>query len=270
MKLPNEILEKIFIHLEIEVIIGLGASFDFIAKKKYENEVKFLEHDDVPFLWNNVWMDAVEHGRLDVVKWLHKNKKEMNDKSVYECDCECDVKNSSLIDFAAGYGQLEIIEWFLKNNKSMKWTPCAMVNAIHGGHFEMVKWLHMNRHKTPYNCNTNCALEIADLVGEMEIFKWIHTHREDGISNTGAFIIAAERGLLEAVKWLHKYSHQKLILRAIQLAEDNEHVHVVEWLSHNPKELNSSVTCTGLTKKGNMCKNVAKYGDFCGIHRNNI
>ena len=68
--------------------------------------------------------DAVQYGRLDLVKWFYMKN--------------CTVKNA--IDYAGEYGHLEIVKW-LHENRTEGCTTYAMDYAAEYGHMGIVKWL---------------------------------------------------------------------------------------------------------------------------------
>ena len=72
---------------------------------------------------------AARNGHLEVVTWLHQNRKE---------GC-----TTWAMDFAAANGHLEVLKWLYQNRKE-GCTEDAMEFAKENGHFEIVKWLCQN------------------------------------------------------------------------------------------------------------------------------
>src|SRR5436853_597171 len=69
---------------------------------------------------------ADRNGHLEVVKWLHQNRKE---------GC-----SEWAMDHAAEYGHLEVVKW-LHQNRTEGCTIRAMNCAAENHHLEVVKWL---------------------------------------------------------------------------------------------------------------------------------
>ena len=69
---------------------------------------------------------AAMNGHLDVVKWLHENRKE-----------GCTI---NAMDWGAKFGHLDIVIW-LHDNRTEGCTTNAMDWAGGYGHLEVVKWL---------------------------------------------------------------------------------------------------------------------------------
>ena len=86
---------------------------------------------------------AATNGYLEIVKWLHANKKE---------GCTTDA-----MDWAADNNHLEIVKW-LHLNRHEGCTTYAMDYAAANNHLEMVKWLHENRKE---GCTTTAAKNIV-------------------------------------------------------------------------------------------------------------
>ena len=97
---------------------------------------------------------AASNGHLEVVKWLHENRKE---------GC-----TYWAMDYAASNGHLEIVKW-LHYNRTEGCSVNAMNYAATYGHLEIVKWLHENREE---GCTT-WAMDWASCNGHSEIVKWL-------------------------------------------------------------------------------------------------
>ncbi|RLN83836.1 hypothetical protein BBJ28_00020071 [Nothophytophthora sp. Chile5] len=121
-----------------------------------------FENCELPIEGCTTWaMDtAARHGRLDMVKWLHANRRE---------GC-----TTTAMDLAARDGHLEVVKW-LHDNRNEGCTVKAMNGAAINGHLDVVKWLHENRSE---GC---CADTMADAAknGHLEVVKWLHKHRSE-------------------------------------------------------------------------------------------
>ena len=131
------------------------------SKKNWNTDdlrmIKSLYRLKIPYYNYNGYnhMDyAAYNGYIEVVKWLHENRKE---------GC-----TTNAMDYAAIKGNLEVIKW-LHYNRKEGCTKCAMDWAASNGHLEVVKWLHENR-KEGYT--TNAMLWTASK-GHIKMIKWL-------------------------------------------------------------------------------------------------
>lgn len=105
---------------------------------------------------------AAKSGHFKIVKWLWYNT-------------VIDTTLTSAIDWCAHWGHFEIIKWMYTNCK-IKYTYAAIVNAVAGGYFDIVKWLDSERPdmlKTNF-CFTS-ALHWAQQYGYTEIINWLES-----------------------------------------------------------------------------------------------
>jgi len=128
------------------------------------------------------WEFACKKGYLDVVKFLHKNRKE---------GC-----TTIAMDQAALQGHLDVVK-FLHKNRKEGCTINAMSWAANSGHLDVVKFLHENRKE---GCST-WAMDWAAGQGHIEVVQWLHENRKEGYTIRAMFW-AAFNGHLEMVKWL--------------------------------------------------------------------
>src|SRR6476661_2624364 len=137
--LPIELQLLILEKLPFEKVVGIDHIVD---KKLYVESI-------------HTWNWAAMNGHLNVIKWLHENKKE-----------GCTTR---AMDWAADHGHLEIVKWLHENRKE-GCTTGAMDRAATNSHLEVVKWLHENRKE---GCTT-WAIDCAAVNGHLEIVKWLH------------------------------------------------------------------------------------------------
>src|SRR3989344_4330254 len=86
---------------------------------------------------------AVANGHLEIVKWLHENRKDIKSFTLGTCG---GVQRA--MDRAAERGHLETIKWLHENRNDIGTYGCttyAMNNASANGHLEIVKFLYENR-----------------------------------------------------------------------------------------------------------------------------
>ena len=129
--------------------------------------------------------NAAENGHLQVVEWLHYNRKD---------GC---TKNA--MHRAAMNGHLTMVEW-LHRNRSEGCTRDAMDHAAKNGHLQIIQWLHHNRTE---GCTKN-AMDAAARNGHLDIVEWLHMNRLEGCTHT-AINLAAENDYPEIVKFLHRH-----------------------------------------------------------------
>ena len=137
MKLPKEIEDKILLQLDFDKVVHLENYYT--TMKVYNPKI-------------HTWSWAASNGHLDVIEWLHLNRKE---------GCTRDAMN-----FAAHNGHLHIVKWLHENRKE-GCTKEAMDWAA--GYLEIVKWLHKNRTE---GC-TRDAMDWAAQNGHFYVVEWL-------------------------------------------------------------------------------------------------
>jgi hypothetical protein len=108
---PLEIIDLIILHTDFETSIRLNN--EYTLKKLYNPD-------------KHSWYWAAYKGHLEVVEWLHKNRKE---------GCP-----TWAMEFAARYGHLKVVE-FLHKNRKEGCTTRAMNLAAANGHLDIVEYL---------------------------------------------------------------------------------------------------------------------------------
>ncbi|EGG18665.1 ankyrin repeat-containing protein [Cavenderia fasciculata] len=111
--------------------------------------------------WDALTFDlAAVAGKLDIVKFLHENKK------------ACTIKT---MDHAAEFGNLDIVQ-FLHFNRTEGCTIQAMDISKN---LEVIKFLHFNRTE---GCTTKC-MDNAARRGDIETVEWLHKNRTEGCTD---------------------------------------------------------------------------------------
>ena len=128
--------------------------------------------------------DAARHGHIDVVKWLHGNRREGFTKWA--------------MNWAAKNGHIDVVKWLHENRKE-GCTTYAMDGAATNGHLDIVKWLHENRIE---GCTTY-AMDNAASDGKFEVARWLRDNRNEGCT-TWAMDRAAMEGRTGSIRWMHE------------------------------------------------------------------
>ena len=157
-RLPSDIIEYITSYLDNKDYFScLCSSKIFNLKdlnkvtvhnylyRKYKNEdiddlsrlgdlkgVQFLTSTG-NFACTDAMDNAAANGHLEIVKWLHENRKDIKG---FAC-------TTNAMDYAALNGYLETVKWLHENGYAC--TTDAMNWAAARGHLEIVKFLHENR-----------------------------------------------------------------------------------------------------------------------------
>ncbi|KAH9115873.1 hypothetical protein AeMF1_010126 [Aphanomyces euteiches] len=128
-------------------------------------------------------VDAIVHGRLDVLEVLHQRK---------------DFKSMlvPLIDLAACYGQVPVVKFFVEKGYG-GCSTFTMDDAARNGHLEVVKWLHEH---SAQGC-TFRAVDYAAEFGHEEVIRFLLDNRDEGFS-INAVENAAANGFLSLVDYL--------------------------------------------------------------------
>jgi len=155
----------------------------------------------------NAMDSAAANGHLDVVEFLHENRRE---------GC-----TTSAMDKAAQNGHLEVVK-FLHENRTEGCSAYAMNQAAKNGHLDMVEWLHFNRTE---GCTTE-AMNAAAKYGHLEIVTFLHTNRAEGCT-TWAMDAAHD---LKVLRWLDENRREGFTSRALLNAAAQSDLEMLLWL----------------------------------------
>jgi ankyrin repeat protein len=175
---------------------------------------------------------AADHGRLEIVQWLHDDLGERRMGAAFEK--------------AAQNGDLTMLKW-LHERGCEGCTTSAMDGAARKGFLEVVKWLHSNRSE---GC-TKAAMDRAAQNGHLDVVAWLHEHRTEGCT-TQAMDKAAGFGFLDVVKWLDSHRTEGCTFAAMDSAGENGHLDVVVWLSANRTEACTTTAMDTSAARGNF------------------
>lgn len=175
--LPTEIIQLILQYLPFEELVAFDIDFEFIVHKKYNPNL-------------HTWRWAARNGHLEVLEWLHLNRKIGYDEDViayaacnghlhavkflHENKTELCTRNNAM-NWAAGYGHLEVVKWLYFNSTEVR-TWEAINYAARNGRLDIVKWLYFNSKVCPYLKREVCiehAIKSAACEGYMEVVKWL-------------------------------------------------------------------------------------------------
>jgi len=139
---------------------------------------------------HNMLIASIEGDHFDIFNWI---------VGKYYTTVNISWLLNSNVSTAAGeYGRLNIIK-LLHTYGSL--TYGTFIGAIHGGHLDILKWLHEYAEK--YICKSGSAyMTNAARYGHFEMLRWLHTI---GYSwNENICEAAAKNGHFEMLKWLHE------------------------------------------------------------------
>jgi hypothetical protein len=179
---------------------------------------------------------SVVHEHVHIVKWLLPFSKCQHDNLIQMAISSGNIelvdafqsprrKRFSIIQAAKG-GHLEMIKSLHKRDMA-ELDALAIDAAASGGHLETVCWLH--QHVTHGRCTTN-AMDNAALHGHFDVVRFLHINRCEGCS-TNAMDGAAKNGHLQIVRFLDKYRIEGCSTKALEYASSNGHLHVVVYLT---------------------------------------
>ena len=163
--------------LKVKFAMNMNRALYAAAKNGHLDTVIWFK-DYLPSL-GEAYCGAGEGGHLDILKWLKKNN------TGYR-------RNPS--QFAAKSGNLEALLWFKENG--FPWTQETINGAAIGGKLET--YLYLVNNGAPVN--TTYITDYASCSGNIQLIEYLHKSGR----KTKSCAIAAEKGHLEAVKWLRK------------------------------------------------------------------
>lgn len=184
------------------------------AEKGRLDILSWVHETGVPCYCTTEAMDqAAANGHLAVVRWLHENRTEGG-------TCEA-------MDLAAGGGHLEIVKWLHENRKE-GCSERATEDAAEGGHLHVLRWLHSNELLLPSCWALSCAAENGHLPVVRWLFETTTFEHDIGTAVWGA----TKAGHLHVIKYLQSICQWMNTDKAIRLAAQDGHGHVVLWLSN--------------------------------------
>eukprot|EP00639_Heterosigma_akashiwo_P015001 CAMPEP_0206372396 /NCGR_PEP_ID=MMETSP0294-20121207/7082_1 /ASSEMBLY_ACC=CAM_ASM_000327 /TAXON_ID=39354 /ORGANISM="Heterosigma akashiwo, Strain CCMP2393" /LENGTH=262 /DNA_ID=CAMNT_0053819763 /DNA_START=171 /DNA_END=959 /DNA_ORIENTATION=- len=164
-------------------------------------------------------------------------------------------------DLAAKNGHLSMIKVFNEVESFQKSQPRKdpMVWASAWGHLDVVKYLHTscneklqdslvldlaaaNNHlgtaQYLHDQGAPCShigMDLAAWRGHLPVVEWLHANRSEGCTKS-AMDLAAQEGHLSVVEWLHFNRQEGCTTKAMDQAGLNGHLPVVQFLSLHRRE----------------------------------
>ena len=132
-------------------------TMDEIAASGLLSLLQNFEHDSSVRFTKNAMNFAAKNGHLNVVIWLHENRKE---------GC-----TTLAMDFASRSGHYEVVEW-LHFNRQEGCTERALNWAVENEHFKIVKFLCAYRSEI----DAEKAGKLAKANGSKKIMNWLELH----------------------------------------------------------------------------------------------
>lgn len=162
---------------------------------------------------------AIRKGHFDLFKWVMEKNDWTHNKSAEDIE--------TYLYFAASYGQLDILKYLFENelsfffpSSSLSWLiTCAALN----GHLNIIIWLRQMNISTFHTD----ACSIAADRGYLGVLQWLH---KNGCPwNEEVCIKAASRGHLNILQWALRNGcpYNNLML---QKAVKYGMIHVLDWL----------------------------------------
>lgn len=160
------------------------------------------------------------NGQLDVLKWW---------QTEYLSD-EPDV-HELLVRAAVLHGHLRILEWLLEGDENLQIIH-DMEPALYFQHRHIADWIHSRNPRILLKVAYNDAAKRGDL----EFIRWMEHQPEDSYIigsrlRLGCIMDAVIGGHMEVLQWAHE--RDPLIFHNIEmdLAAENGHLHVLQWLA---------------------------------------
>ncbi|RLN72003.1 hypothetical protein BBJ28_00007407 [Nothophytophthora sp. Chile5] len=131
------------------------------------------------------------------------------------------------VEEAARYGRLQVLVWLHEHHDHVFWGANELRFAVGGNHFEVARWLQENT-KPPSRLK---AMNLAAARGNLELVQWLHEVRQEASSS--AATKAAEGGHLDLLKWMDKHHLCRLEGVPLDVAAAQGHLKVVKWLQRS-------------------------------------
>ena len=235
LALTSKVLNDIFIEVngnqckkEAELYRELYANKDgkTLIRLAFEHGLLYLVIDlfkniQTPIVLSDKTM-AHAASNLEIVKWLHENKK--GGAFTYGAMCHAAANNC-----------LDVVK-YLYENKLVTPSSIVMDTAVNFGHLEIVKWLHekIGSDTSGISVTSDTSVPVIDIAiqnGHLDIAKWLYGRGYK--IQTSMVFQAAKQGRLDIIKWLEEIGEIRkydFTWDAIDEAAGNGHLNTVKWL----------------------------------------
>jgi hypothetical protein len=157
--------------------------------------------------------EAARGGHLEVLQWARANGCEWDEVTCWS---------------AAAGGHLEVLQWARVNG--CEWDEFTCWFSAAGGHLEVLQWARANGCEWD---STTCSRAAAG--GHLEVLQWARANGCEWDEETCR--LAAGRGHLEVLQWARAHGCEWDEEECERLAQENEHVTVVEWMEEQRRQV---------------------------------
>lgn len=193
--------EEVILHSDIISVFSLSCTAKSLCIFRPKNVDLFIQ--------------AVSHGYLEILKWLHTDKLDPH-----------------IANVAALAGHLDILEWYFSITNAL--PEKVSFYAAQGGHISIYKWLPLvNRLDRDYLT--------AASYGELELLKYML--EEKPYFSSDLCNNAASNGKVETLEWLLNNGHEYIPQRELEIYRD--HIRILELLESKGYALHPKVCETG-------------------------
>ncbi|CAK4081521.1 unnamed protein product [Aphanomyces euteiches] len=168
-------------------------------------------------------------------------------------DITCD---GSFLAFAASVGHVEAVRYLLQHHPTHHGP--AILQATQHGHFDVLELFHNIESTDGF---TSYVMNLAAARGFLNIVRFLHDNRKEGCTHQ-AMDNAAKNGHLDIVKFLHAHRTEGCTTDAMDDAASSGHLDVVQFLHEKRTE-----GCTQKAMDGAVCGGHDSVFHFLHTHR---
>lgn len=244
--LPRSDIQSCFIAHQLNQRAKVGSGLPGLPERRVEGRT-------VPYTSEDYIANAARHGYIDLLKWIHYHYMQVDPHfsdlggisihnghvAVFQWLVEsCNLDIDFYTIRSAAVHSLDVLRWTLTKTSNIKFhvlgsgsvkdiaENCLLpaVAATHGN-IQMLDWLVSQGVRIGHDIYSCAAIK-----GHINVLQWGIDH---GVprNESSAYAFAAQSGQLEALKWLENHFFP-LTVMAYQLAKDNGHTHIVNWLDY--------------------------------------
>eukprot|EP01133_Synstelium_polycarpum_P018236 gene18236-21818_t len=223
-----------------------GKAIDLAARAGHLSIVKMLAEKRCRIVKAFGAVGAASGGHMDIIEWLHENSPQ--------------VITNEVMDKAARYGRLEIVQYL--NDNGYECSDNALQGSLLAGHLQVTKYLLENRSERGDEEMVYRVVE-SNPPNLLEIITYLATYPEITL-NSDTFDVAASKGNLDVVKFLHQNCTSGCSEEAMTYALIYNHVPVYTFLHENRTEGCAANTMAQLAGNGSSLESIVflheKYG----------
>ncbi|EFA75853.1 hypothetical protein PPL_10424 [Heterostelium album PN500] len=168
----------------------------------------------------------------NAIKTSHPNSFEVVDSMAEKGRSSRQANSWDVFDFAARVGRIDMIEWLAEHRPQDREGNTMYYHAVFGNHIHVLEYLKKEKKDIIEKDNVK-LINVAAERGNLTIIKWLHENKV-GRASHRAMDDACRKGYLNIVEYLHVNRTEGCsAIEAMEDASYNGHLEIVKWIHFN-------------------------------------